>query len=209
MDVRLIVGVLLVAASVAGVVAIVTAADRRITVYAAGDTFAPGDLIDAGDLQERSVAFEGAASFYLMPGDIPKDGLIVSGIIRDGELVPRAAVGSRVGEDSTAIVVELAAMTSSAVVAGALIDIWAATAAAPGDLEAAGEFGAPSVIASDAIVVRVLDDDQLVSAGNGQSVEVLIPRSRVARLLQALANGDALAVVPAGLPLGALDGESR
>jgi hypothetical protein len=30
-----------------------------------------------------------------------------------------------------------------------------------------------------------------------------VPRTRVARLLQAIANGDALAVVPAGLPLAA------
>ena len=42
LDVRLLIGIGLVVASVAGVVAIVSAADRRVTVYAAADTLAPG-----------------------------------------------------------------------------------------------------------------------------------------------------------------------
>jgi hypothetical protein len=57
------------------------------------------------------------------------------------------------------------------------------------------------VIVPGATVVRVVDDDGFVSAADGRSIEVLIPRSRIARILQAMADGDALAVVPAGIPL--------
>jgi len=65
-----------------------------------------------------------------------------------------------------------------------------------------GETGAPVVLVSGATVVRVLDDASLVgAAAEPTSVEVLVPRTRVARLLRAIAGGDALAVVPAGLPL--------
>jgi hypothetical protein len=67
-----------------------------------------------------------------------------------------------------------------------------------------GEFGTPVVLASQATVVRVLEEETLIAGASGASmVEVLVPRTRVARLLQAIANGDALAVVPAGLPLAA------
>jgi hypothetical protein len=81
--------------------------------------------------------------------------------------------------------------------AGATVDVWAS----PADAETRG-FGAPLVLVSDAVVVRVVEDEGLVSSRGGGAVEVLVPRSRVARVLQAQAAGDALAVVPAGLALG-------
>jgi hypothetical protein len=201
-DGRLVVGVLIVAASVAAVVGIVGAADRRVTVYAAAESLSPGDRIDAGDLVERSVALDGADKLYLTAERVPPDGLVVTRVVRDGELVPIAAVGSTAGERSTSIVLELGSPVSAAVTPGALVDIWAAPASTSGDVSDLGTFGPPIVLTSDAVVVRVLDDEGLV-ADQGEGVEVLVPRSRIARLLQAIANGDALAVVPAGLPLEA------
>src|SRR4051812_7666424 len=91
-DARLVVGVVIVAASVAGVVALVSAADRRVGVYAAGSSLSPGDRIDAGDLVERNVALDGADSRYLRVGDLPAGGLVVNQVVRGGELLPRAAV---------------------------------------------------------------------------------------------------------------------
>lgn len=207
-DARLLIGVLLVAASVAGVVGIVTAADRRLTVYAAGSTLIPGDRLDAGELRERSVALDDADSMYLTPADLPADGLVVTAVVREGELLPRAAVATAAGDRSTTLVLELGSPVSASVAPGALVDVWSAALATSDDAAAAGQFEAPSVLTADAIVVRVLDDDQLVSAGGGAAVEVRIPRARVARLLQAIANGDALAVVPAGLGLDAVGGRA-
>lgn len=206
-DARLIVGVLLVAASVAGVVGIVTAADRRLTVYAAGATLIPGDRIDIGDLREQSVAFDAADGMYLRPGDLPGEGLVVTTVVREGELVPRAAVGSEAGDRSTTIVLELSDPVSESVVPGALVDVWSAALALRDGTALTGQFEAPRVLTADAIVVRVLDDDQLVSAGGGASVEVRVPRARVARLLQALASEDALAIVPAGAELDTIAGK--
>ena len=54
-DPRLLIGVGLVAVSVAGVVGLVSAVDARTTVYAAAGPLSPGDRIDRGDLVERSV----------------------------------------------------------------------------------------------------------------------------------------------------------
>ncbi|MBN9141024.1 MAG: hypothetical protein J0H23_09385 [Micrococcales bacterium] len=196
-DMRLVVGLVLVAASVAGVVALVGALDRRTTVYAAASALSPGDRIDRGDLVERSVALDGADALYLREGELPADGLVVVRAVRDGELLPRAAVGDAAGVRSTALVLELAAPASSSVRSGATVDVWASPAHADGR-----GFGAPVVLVADAVVVRVVEDDGLVAARGGGAVEVLVPRGRVARVLQAQANGDALAVVPAGLPLG-------
>lgn len=196
-DVRLLIGLALVAASVGGVVVLVGAVDARTTVYAAASALSPGDRIDRGDLVERRVSLDGADGLYLRAGELPADGLVVVQPVHDGELLPRTAVGEASGVRSTALVLELAGAPSSAVRAGAVVDVWAS----PADAEGRG-FGAPVVLVPDAVVVRVVEDDGLVSSGGGGAVEVLVPRSRVARVLQAQASGDALAVVPAGLALG-------
>jgi hypothetical protein len=208
-DLRLVLGVLLVVGSVAGVVGIVSAADRRVTVYAAGSTLTPGERIDRGDLVERTVALDGADGLYLGRGDIPRDGLVVTQPVARGELLATSSVGSAVGVRSTSIVLRLATRVSGAVVPGASVDLWSApkvgsaisgTGASASDTEAARL--APSVLVSGATVARVLAQSGSFSVdANGSQVEVLVPRNRVARVLQAIANGDALALLPAGIPV--------
>ena len=227
---RLVLGVLLVVGSVAGVYGIVAAADRRVTVYAAASALTPGERIDAGDLVQRSVALDGSDRLYLSAGSIPSGGLVVTQPVAKGELLPTSAVGSTAGVRSTSLVLQLATRVSGAVVPGASIDIWAApspdavgpvagsapssdggaTGASSGgsgdasqDPDAATtDATAPTVLVSGATVVKVLDDSGGFSvASSGSSVEVLVPRSRVARLLEAIAQKAALSVVPAGIPI--------
>ncbi|MCS0500244.1 hypothetical protein [Protaetiibacter mangrovi] len=196
-DIRLLIGLALVVASVAGVVALVGAVDARTPVYAAAGALSPGDRVDDTDLVVRSVSLDGADGLYLRVGELPDGGLVVVQPVRDGELLPLAALGETAGVRSTALVIELGTSPSSAVQAGATVDVWAS----PADADGRG-YGAPIVLVADAIIVRVVVDDGLVSSSGGGAVEVLVPRSRVARVLQAQAAGDALAVVPAGLALG-------
>jgi hypothetical protein len=227
-DLRLVLGVLLVVGSVAGVFGIVAAADRRVTVYAAASPLAPGERIDAGDLVQRSVALDGSDRLYLAVGDIPSGGLVVTQPVAKGQLLPTSAVGSTAGLRSTSLVLQLATRVSGAVVPGGSIDIWAApdpgvgrvdssfassdstvggvaehaAADVAGDAAGPVDPSAPTVLVAGAIVVKVLNDSGGFSvASSGSSVEVLVPRTRVARLLEAIARGDALAVVPAGIPI--------
>lgn len=196
LDARLALGMLLVAASVVAVTFLVGAADTRVVVYASPHTLSPGDRVDADDLVERSVALDGADDLYLRVGDVPDDGFVAAQPVAAGQLVPLSAAGSSDGERATSLVLQLAGPVSSVVESGSLVDVWGV--AAPGQ----GETGTPLVLASGATVVQVLADESLVgSSGAAPSVEVLVPRTRIARLLRAIASGDALAVVPAALPL--------
>ena len=207
LDVRLLLGLLLVAGSVVAVMALVGAADARITVYAAAETLAPGDRIDADDLVERSVALDGAEDLYLRVGQIPEDGIVVAQPVAAGQLVPMSAAGTTDGVRATSLVLRLAGPVSTVVETGTLVDVWSVPAPGRSSIGSSpdGEdvAGTPVVLVSGATVVRVLEEDTLIAGGGGGStVEVLVPRTRVARLLQAIANGDALSVVPTGLPLG-------
>lgn len=200
LDIRLLLGLLLVAGSVAAVLALVGAADARIAVYAAAETLAPGDRVNADDLVERSVALDGAEQLYLRVGEIPEDGFVVAQPVAAGQLVPLSAAGSTDGVRATSLVLQLAGPVSAIVETGTLVDVWGV--AAPGQGEHGESAGTPVVLVSQATVVRVLEEDAMIAGGGSSTVEVLVPRIRVARLLQAIANGDALAAVPAGLPLG-------
>ncbi len=199
-DVRLLIGIALVVGSIAGVFAVVRAGDDRVTVFAASSNMSPGDRVEAGDLTLRQVVLDNAQELYLGPEDLPSDGLLAVAVVRAGELIPLAAVGSRAGESSTSLVLHLDVRVSSTVVPGALVDVWSA-AATPGDVASLGAFGPPMVLESDAVVSRIVDDEGIISDSVGDSVELLVSRARLARLLHAIANGDALAVVPAGIPL--------
>jgi hypothetical protein len=193
-DPRFAIGLLLIVASVAGVVGIVGAADSSVLVYAAREPLAPGDRVDADDLIGTSVRLAGAERLYLVPDDLPDDGLVVTKAVAEGELVPASAVGSTEGERQTSIVVGVSGELAESVVAGSTVDVWSAREST------GGVFEAPVVIVSGATVVRLVDQRGLVVDNDSTSIEVLVPRTDVARVLEAIANDDAIAVVPASLP---------
>lgn len=198
-DPRFAIGLLLVAASVAGVVAIVGAADTSVIVLAARGPLAPGDHVDGDDLRETSVRLAGADRLYLLPGDLPADGLVVTKPVAEGELVAASAVGSVLGEQQTAIVLAVNGELAASVVAGSGVDVWSARHSDSPQTGAA-QFDAPAVIVSAATVVRLVDREGFVVDDGSAAVEVLVPRSQVARVLEAVANDDAISVVPASLP---------
>jgi len=193
-DPRLAIGLLLVVASVAGVVAIVSAADTSVQVYAARDPLAPGDRITSDDLEARSVRLDAAGTLYLEPGDVPGTGFVVTRSVAEGELVPASAVGSVDGLRLTSVVLTLSSPLAASVQPGSVVDIWAAE-----EVEN-GHFGPPTVIVPGATVVRLVESDSIVAADQATGIEVLVPKSKIARVLEALANDDAISVVPATIP---------
>jgi len=204
-DPRLLIGLLLVAASVAATVGIVAAVDRRVPLYAAAGPLEPGQRIAASDLVPRGVALDGSDSLYLGVGDVPRGGLVVTRAVAQGELVPTSSVGRSSDVDATSIVLRLATRVSAAVKPGASVDLWSATPATAAATVAPPEGDAvdpPTVLVPGAVVVRVIDDDQTLAADReGSAVEVRLPRSRVARVLAAIAAGADLSIVPEGLGL--------
>jgi len=203
-DPRFAIGVLLVAASVAGVVAIVGAADTSVLVFAARAPLAPGDRVDGDDLVATSVRLDGADRLYLLPGDLPDEGLVVTKPVAEGELVAASAVGSVLGEQQTAIVLAVNGELPASVVAGSGVDVWSARQSGSGQSgsgqSGSGQFEAPAVIVSAATVVRLVDREGFVVDDGSAAIEVLVPRSQIARVLEAVANDDAISVVPSSLP---------
>lgn len=195
-DPRFAIGLALVVASVAGVYAIVAGTDRTTAVYAARTPLAVGDRIDASDLVATRVRLGEAGELYVTPGRLPENGLVVTRTIAAGELVPAAAVGTRAGVSVTSIVVDLRGKLAAATEPGSVVDVWSAR-----QTEHA-KFGPPAVLVGHASIVRIIEPTGLIAADGGQSVEILVPKRAVAAVLESIANGDAIAVVPVNSALG-------
>jgi hypothetical protein len=196
-DPRLVVGLVLVLASVAGVVALLRAADSTVGVYAASAALVPGQHVSASDLVQRDVVLDGADRHYVRVGSLPAGGLVIRTPVAAGELVPASAVGDAAKSGLTSMVVSVDGEVPSQIRAGAAADLWAAPTSDSGDRPAEP----PSVLVSGAVVAEVRTGSGLV-AGDGVDVELLLPQTRVARVLQAQADGARLSVVPSGIAGG-------
>jgi hypothetical protein len=193
-DPRFAIGLVLVLASVAGVVGLVSSASAMTPAYAASGALAPGDRVTGADLVPTLVRIDSVSGRYLVPGDVPDEGFVITKPIGAGELVPVSAVGSTAGLDVASIVVSTNAQLPESTKPGDTVDVWASSSLGT------GLFGPPSVIVPGATVVRVVVDDGIVKSSDGATVEILVPRLRIARLLSAIANDDALSIVPASIP---------
>lgn len=189
-DPRFVIGLVLVVASIAGVGVIVTGSDKSSAVYTAGRTLMVGDEITPADLIETQVQLGSTAQLYLTPTPAPTEGLMVTETILVGELVARSMVGSASSADLTSIVVDIPGRLAASIAAGSTVDIWSARPVGP------GEYAPPTILVGQALVVRIVEPTGLIAADNGQSVEVLVPEINVGALLEAIMNGDGLALVP-------------
>jgi hypothetical protein len=121
-DPRLAIGLVLIVASVAGVFGIVSTADASTQVLAARDDLAPGDRIDEDDLIETSARLADT-DLYLLPGDLPDAGLVVTTAVGEGELVPLSAVGDTAGTRLASVVVTINGQLPGAVGPGTTVDL--------------------------------------------------------------------------------------
>ncbi|MHB1234120.1 MAG: hypothetical protein ACYCZK_00410 [Microbacteriaceae bacterium] len=194
-DLRLIVGTCLVGASVLGVMTIVLTADKTIEIYAAGEALSPGEQVTVEDLVVHRVRLGPLDARYLSSGDLPQGGVVIIRAVAKGELVPVSAVGDPTGLRVAPVVLPVRGQLARSVVPGSPVDVWAAQKL-PG-----GGFGPPIVLAGSATVVRISAAGGIAAGASAGSIEVLIPRSALARVLEAVANGEAISLVPGSIPV--------
>jgi hypothetical protein len=190
-DVRFAVGLLLIAASIAGVWAVVAVSRRTEPVYVASHTIVPGERLDADDLAVVDVALGRIDGTYLTPGTA-LSGMVSSRTIPAGELVPHDAVQPERDGRTTTVVVQSSAEVPSGVRTGTHVEVWVA------EHTESGAYEAPDILVADAVVASVSRDDSMLGGG-AASLELVIPRADVADALAAIAAEDAISVVPTGV----------
>ncbi|MFP5313047.1 MAG: hypothetical protein ACLGH7_11715, partial [Actinomycetes bacterium] len=125
-DPRLLVGILLVLVSVAGVVLLVGSADRTTEVYAARDGIAVGERLTAENVVRAKVRLGETEQHYVtVESGLPQDVVAVQRIAKD-QLVPKASLGGVDKLDRKPVALNIGQTLPSQVVAGARVDVWVA-----------------------------------------------------------------------------------
>lgn len=188
-DIRFVIGVLLVIASVVGVWFVVSSARATTAVLVASEPLVPGQRLTDVKTTTAEVALGAVSDQYLLAADVPSDA-VVTRQVAAGELIPRGAVGDATSKQSTTIVIEVATAVPSTVTVGAVVEVWASAKATD------EQQPQPRILIADAVVANVSQSDSMVS--QSIQLELVVPRASVSAALASVAAGDTFAVVPIG-----------
>lgn len=190
-DIRFLIGIALVALSIAGVWLILSSSEDTHPVLQAGRTIVQGEALVSGDFQVVDVNLGPVAEDYLAPQEL-EPGQIATRTLTKGELVPDAATGPADRNRSTTIVIESSTGIPADLAAGSVVEVWHAP-----PLEDGRSFDAPRILVGEAIVSAIVEKEGML-ANSAAGVEVVVERAQVAEVLAAITGGSALSLVPVG-----------
>ena len=187
-DYRFVVGIGVVAGSAALGALALGSQNNTQAVYVAATTLSPGKTLTESDLHLANVNLADSTEIYLHSGDLAP-GTVVSSTIKQGEFVPVSSLGSKQQSNTSRVVVTVTAPLSSDVANGEKVDVWASMAAGQ------GLYAPPAVLVSKATVVNVTENTTVGIGGTSFDVELIVPTTSVASVLEASANGDHMALL--------------
>lgn len=189
-DPRLLLGILLVAASVAGVVALVAGLDRSTEVFTARTDLTVGQRLRTEDLTVTRVRLGDAAPAYLGPGALPPDGAVVTRHVPRGELVAASAVGRPDALDRKPVAITVTEALPREAVAGARVDVWVAM---PGPNP--NTYLKPARLLPGAEIAEVTTTTSALGASRQTVLQVLVDDATMPQILDALGNRARISVV--------------
>ncbi|MCB5292644.1 hypothetical protein [Arthrobacter sp. SO3] len=188
-DPRLLVGILLVLASVAGVVSLVGAADQTAEAYTAREAIAVGEKLSVDKLNRVKVRLGDVEQHYLTPAAGVADGLVAVQRIGKDQLVPRASLGQLDGLDRKPVGVTIDEALPDQAVAGSRVDVWVAL---PDDRNG---FSQPTLLLPGAEIAQITQGSTSLGSARSTVVMVLVTDQQMPNLLGAQANKAKISVV--------------
>ncbi|SFT37191.1 SAF domain-containing protein [Arthrobacter sp. ov118] len=188
-DPRLLVGILLVLASVAGVVSLVGAADQTTEAYAAREPIAVGETLTADKLHRVKVRLGDVEQGYLTPESGLDTGLVAVQRIGKDQLLPRESVGQLDVLNRKPVAVTVEESLPSQAVAGSRVDVWVALP------DARNGFSEPTLLLSGAEIAQITAGSTALGSSRSTVVMILVPDAQMPKLLGAQANKAKIAVV--------------
>jgi len=195
LDARLVLGVLLVALSVAAGARVFAAADNLTAVYVAAHDLAPGERLSADDLAVTHVRLRDQAGLYIAATATPPVGYVVSRYVGAHELVPVAALaaGGSVEPSRLVTVPVQPGHLADTLGRGDMVDVYLTPKASTGQVAPA-----PVLVLSGVAVEARSGGTRTFSASSAFSVVLDVPVGRVAALVHAVESGtiDLVSVPP-------------
>ncbi|WP_026264256.1 hypothetical protein [Arthrobacter sp. 135MFCol5.1] len=188
-DPRLLVGVLLVLVSIAGVVFLVGSADRTTEVYAARDGIAVGERLTPENVVRAKVRLGDTEQHYIAVADgLPQDVVAMQRIGKD-QLVPRSILGEVDRLDRKPVALTIDQTLPAQAVAGARVDVWVAQP------DAKNGFSEPKLLLHGAEITEVATGSTALGSSKTTVLMVLVEDKQMPALLGAQANEAKISVV--------------
>ncbi|MDK1359535.1 hypothetical protein QNO00_04545 [Arthrobacter sp. zg-Y1219] len=188
-DPRLLLGIMLVLASTAGVVALVGSADQTTEVFVVDENIPVGSSVSAQDLAVVPVRLGDVAGSYLPAAEGIPENAVASGLLRKGELVARTDLGTADDLDRKPVGLRVDDILPSGTEAGSRVDVWVAL---PNERNG---FKEPRQILTAAEISELTVDESVLGASRSTQLLVLVEDDDLAGLLSAQSNGAKIAVV--------------
>ncbi|MFJ5860536.1 hypothetical protein ACIQCM_03865 [Pseudarthrobacter sp. NPDC092439] len=188
-DPRLVVGILLVLASVAGVISLLAAADRTTEVFAARNGIAVGERLTPENVVRTKVRLGDVEQHYITAASgLPEDAVAIQRIGKE-QLVPRTSLGTVDALDRKPVALTVSEALPAQAVAGARVDVWVAQP------DARNGFSEPTLLLPGAEIAEVAEGATALGSSKTTVIMVLVEDSRMPALLGAQANDARISVV--------------
>lgn len=191
-DPRLIVGILLVALSVTGVVALVQSVDERQGYWAASVDIVPGAKVSADDFHIVQASMSESSDHYWVAGSQLPSEFLVSSTILQGELLTQRQVAESDPDGRQQVGVRVSEDMPASVTIGSRVDVWVAAASDDGR-----GYEEPTKMIANAEVIGTDDNTSAFAAANTTTVYLMLSQDAVPPVLDAQANDAKIALVPA------------
>jgi hypothetical protein len=188
-DPRLLVGVLLVLASVIGVISLVGSADKTTDVYAARDSIAVGEKLSQENVVLAKVRLGETEEHYLTLESGLPEGLVAVQRVGKNQLIPRDSLGKVDALDRKPVTVTIEESLPDQAVAGTRVDVWVALP------DARNGFSEPKLLLPGAEIAQVTPGSTALGSSRNTEVMVLVVDNQMPALLGAQANKAKISVV--------------
>jgi hypothetical protein len=188
-DPRLVVGILLVLASTAGVVSLLGAADQTTEAYAAREAIAVGERLTADKLHRVKVRLGDLEQRYLTPESGLPEGAVAVQRIGQDQLVPRDSLGELDVLDRKPVAVTVDEALPAQAVAGSRVDVWVALP------DTRNGYSQPTLLLPGAEIAQLTPGSTALGSARSTVVMVLVTDSQMPQLLGAQANKAKISVV--------------
>lgn len=191
LDVRVVLGVLLVLASVVIGARVFASADRYTSLYVAAHPLVPGEHLTASDVTVGRVRLDGQGANYISAGSRPPVGYVVQRYVGAGEFLPVRAIAaaSTTAPDRMVTLPVQPGHLPPGVGPGALIDLYVSPKTS------AGGAAKPQLVGQNLAVQSRQGGTGELSASSVDSLVVAVPAPAVAGVVQAVESGSLDVVV--------------
>lgn len=190
-DPRLAVGIVLVLASVIGVVGLVQANDATSPFLVAKHDIAVGDPVGRKDFDVVDMALGSSQQQYLSADAHWDSHAVATQMISSGQMAPTSSIGHTDQLNRKPVSVVMKKDLTEGIHSGQSVDLWVA------EQQGSGESWAdPKKLVTGAEVVRVIHNEDALSASSDASVQVLVDEADLAPVIKASSGDAKVTLVP-------------